>query len=39
MSTQQPGKMDVRDLFLSHREVNKPIVRQLAGDVEAGSSL
>ena len=35
MSTQQPGKKDFRDLFLSHRDVNKPIVRQLAGDVEA----
>ena len=37
MSSQQPYSGDLRDLFLSHRSVNKTIVRDLAGDIEAES--
>ena len=35
MSAPLQGTRDFRDLFLLHRAVNKPIVRQLAGDIEA----
>jgi TIR domain len=37
VNRQQPSNTTSRDLFLSHRSVNKTIVRDLAGEIEAES--